>query len=373
MSSNLIAITMPKWGLSMKEGSILKWIKSNGDNISKGDMILEIETEKVVNEMESPEDGKILKICANEGDTVPVGSLIAVCGKKDASDDEIDSFIEEFNSNFKADINLEESEEDRNEKIKVSDLEINFIKNINSNKENILFIHGFGGDLNNWMFNQNDLSERFNTYAIDLPGHGMSEKKIHNSTLDELANLISSFCIANDVKSVNLVGHSFGAGISIKTASLYPDLINTLTLISPIGLGKEIDSAYIENFINAESRRDLKKEIEKLYYNSDIITRDMLNEVLKFLRIDNVQTTLSKIQNEIIINGEQKNNLIDEINSIKVPICVVWGKEDQIIPSNHHQVLNDKIKIIIEKDCGHMAHIEKPSLVNDAINSIILS
>ena len=372
MSTNLVAITMPKWGLSMKEGSILKWIKSNGDNISKGDMILEIETEKVVNEMESPEDGKILKICANEGDTVPVGSIIAVCGKQDASNEEVDAFIEEFNSNFKADINLEEDEEDLNEKIKVSDLEINFIKNINSNNENILFIHGFGGDLNNWMFNQNELSEKFNTYAIDLPGHGMSEKNIHSSTLDDLANLISSFCIANDINSVNLVGHSFGAGISIKTASLYPDLINSLTLISPIGLGKEIDSAYLENFINAESRRDLKKEIEKLYFNSDIITRDMLNEVLKSLRIDNVQSTLSKIQNEIIINGEQKNNLIDEINSTKVPVCVVWGKEDQIIPSNHHQVLNDRIKIIIEKDCGHMAHIEKPSVVNDAINSTIV-
>ena len=91
MSTNLIAITMPKWGLSMKEGSILKWIKSNGDNISKGDMILEIETEKVVNEMESPEDGKIIKICANEGDTVPVGSIIAVCGKQDASNEENES------------------------------------------------------------------------------------------------------------------------------------------------------------------------------------------------------------------------------------------------------------------------------------------
>ena len=65
-------------------------------------------------------------------------------------------------------------------------------------------------------------------------------------------------------------------------------------------------------------------------------------------------------------------NLIDEINSTKVPVCVVWGKEDQIIPSNHHQVLNDRIKIIIEKDCGHMAHIEKPSVVNDAINSTIV-
>ena len=362
---------MPKWGLSMKEGSILRWIKSNGDTVSKGDMILEIETEKVVNEMESPEDGKILKICASEGDTVPVGSIIAVCAKKDASNEEVDSFIEEFNSNFKAEVNTNENEEDKNEKIKISDLEINFMKNINSKKENILFIHGFGGDLNNWMFNQNELSENFNTYAIDLPGHGISEKNIHTATLDELANLISSFCNKNNIESVNLVGHSFGAGISIKTASLNPNLINSLTLISPIGLGKEIDTNYLDNFINAESRRDLKKEISKLYFNSEIITRDMLNEVLKFLRIDNVQKTLSKIQNEIIINGEQKNNLIDEINSMKIPVCVIWGKEDQIIPSNHHQVLNDKIKIIIENDCGHMAHIEKPSVVNNAINSII--
>jgi len=362
---------MPKWGLSMKEGSILKWIKFHGENISKGEKILEIETEKVVNEMESPEDGKILKICANEGDIVPVGSLIAVCGKEDTSDKEVEEFINEFNSNFKSEINLEESEEDRNEKIKVSNLEINFIKYVNSNEQNILFIHGFGGDLNNWMFNQNELSNKFNTYAIDLPGHGKSEKTIHNTTLDGFASLTSSFCKENDLNSVNLAGHSLGAGIAIKTASLNPNLISSLTLISPIGLGKEIDTTYLDNFINAESRRDLKKEIEKLYFNSDIITRDMLNEVLKFLRIDNVKDTLTKIKNEIIINNDQKNNLIEDINSINIPVSVVWGEEDQIIPFNHHQVLNDKINIVLEKECGHMAHIEKASLVNEVISSTI--
>ena len=43
MTENLKPITMPKWGLSMKEGSITKWIKSNGESISKGEMLLEID------------------------------------------------------------------------------------------------------------------------------------------------------------------------------------------------------------------------------------------------------------------------------------------------------------------------------------------
>ena len=46
MTAAIQKLTLPKWGLSMKEGSILKWIKSNGDDISKGDMILEIELKK---------------------------------------------------------------------------------------------------------------------------------------------------------------------------------------------------------------------------------------------------------------------------------------------------------------------------------------
>ena len=53
MSRNLHPITMPKWGLAMKEGSIIKWFKEIGDEIKKGENLVEIETEKVVNEMES--------------------------------------------------------------------------------------------------------------------------------------------------------------------------------------------------------------------------------------------------------------------------------------------------------------------------------
>ena len=66
MSRNLHPITMPKWGLAMKEGSIIKWFKEIGDEIKKGENLVEIETEKVVNEMESPESGTLLKKCIEE-------------------------------------------------------------------------------------------------------------------------------------------------------------------------------------------------------------------------------------------------------------------------------------------------------------------
>ena len=48
----------------------------------------------------------------------------------------------------------------------------------------IVFIHGFGGDLNNWQFNQEALAERHATYAIDLPGHGGSSKDLGSGRVD---------------------------------------------------------------------------------------------------------------------------------------------------------------------------------------------
>ena len=65
MSESLIAITMPKWGLAMKEGAILQWLKNEGDEVKKGEILVEIETDKVVNEMESPEDGRLKEMCRN--------------------------------------------------------------------------------------------------------------------------------------------------------------------------------------------------------------------------------------------------------------------------------------------------------------------
>lgn len=74
-------IKMPKLGLSMQKGTIVKWLFKEGERVRKGDPIAEIETEKIVNEIESPIDGVLLKIYVQEGETVPILTPLGVIGK----------------------------------------------------------------------------------------------------------------------------------------------------------------------------------------------------------------------------------------------------------------------------------------------------
>jgi pyruvate dehydrogenase E2 component (dihydrolipoamide acetyltransferase) len=68
---------MPKMGDAMEEGTLLKWLKSEGDDVSEGDPIAEIETDKVTMELEAEDEGTLAQLIADEGQEVPVGEAIA--------------------------------------------------------------------------------------------------------------------------------------------------------------------------------------------------------------------------------------------------------------------------------------------------------
>lgn len=74
-------LRMPKLGLSMQKGSVVKWLYNEGEQVEKDEPIVEIETEKIVNEVESPISGILLKIYVKEGDTVPILTPLGVIGK----------------------------------------------------------------------------------------------------------------------------------------------------------------------------------------------------------------------------------------------------------------------------------------------------
>ena len=73
-----VELVMPKLGLTMEEGSVVRWLKNEGDRVEKGEVILVVETEKVEYELESPASGMLKKIIGQVEQVYPVGEVMAV-------------------------------------------------------------------------------------------------------------------------------------------------------------------------------------------------------------------------------------------------------------------------------------------------------
>jgi pyruvate dehydrogenase E2 component (dihydrolipoamide acetyltransferase) len=96
MSVRIVAVVVPKWGLEMTEGTVSSWLKQPGDAVTRGEPLIEIESEKIVNSLDAPADGVLRRILLDAGNVAAVGSLIGVIADASASDDDIDRFIRDF-------------------------------------------------------------------------------------------------------------------------------------------------------------------------------------------------------------------------------------------------------------------------------------
>ena len=74
-------VVLPKFGWTTTEGTVLKWLKQEGDSINEGEVICEVETEKATVELEAPGSGVLRKIIAKEGTKLQVGELVALIGE----------------------------------------------------------------------------------------------------------------------------------------------------------------------------------------------------------------------------------------------------------------------------------------------------
>jgi pyruvate dehydrogenase E2 component (dihydrolipoamide acetyltransferase) len=114
-------ISMPKLGFDMAEGTLIRWVKNEGENVNKGDVLAEIETDKATVEVESSASGVVRKLLVEEGSVVPVGDPIAVVGSADEKIDETPTKVAEPKAEKKTDEQAgperkTESEEERGKK-----------------------------------------------------------------------------------------------------------------------------------------------------------------------------------------------------------------------------------------------------------------
>jgi pyruvate dehydrogenase E2 component (dihydrolipoamide acetyltransferase) len=146
-----------------------------------------------------------------------------------------------------------------------------------------------------------------------------------------------------------------------------PDRAASLILIASTGLGLEIDEDYLTGFIQAERRKDLQAVVSRLFANPALITRDLVENLLKFKRLDGVTAALTAIKNVTAANGRQLVSLFPRLRAIQIPTQIIWGGADRIIPVTHARALSQTFTTHVFEDGGHMVHLERARDVNAII------
>jgi pyruvate dehydrogenase E2 component (dihydrolipoamide acetyltransferase) len=367
---DIIPITLPKFGLSMTEGKVVSWAKPEGSEISVGDEIADIETTKITNAYESPVNGVLRRHVAAEQVELPVGALIAVVADTSVPEGEIDDFIAVFQAEF-ASGHAREQADATPEPVSI-DVDGRTIRYLETGRERegrpIVLIHGFGGDLNNWMFTQPTLAETHRVIALDLPGHGGSSKDVGPGDLTSLSASVVGLLAALDIPEAHLVGHSLGGAVALRTTLDRPAHVASLSLISPVGFGEEIEGGFITDFIAAGRRKQLQPVLEKLFKDKSLVSRDMAEDLLKYKRLDGVGAALNTIAAANFADGRQKEVLRGRVAELgNIPVQVIWGSEDEIIPVRHAEGLPAGVRTHVLPDAGHMPQMEKAAEVNRLI------
>lgn len=343
-------VTMPKWGLSMKTGKIVEWFVAEGDTIAKGDDVVDIETDKIAGTLESPVEGLLRRIVAEPGADLPVGAVLAVVAPAEVPDAEIETVVEEAKAAVESGA-LETEDEAAPELVEVGGRTLSYLVLGEAEGPPVVLVHGYGGDKGSWLFVQQPLAESHTVYALDLPGHGASDKDVGEGSLRFLADALVGFLDAVGIERAHLVGHSLGGAVVAAVARSAPERVASLTLLAPAGYSGDADAQYLRGFAAAGSRRELKPLLGRLFADESLVTRQLVEDLLRYKRLDGVDKALAAVLGTLLTDDDRQ--AIDTpalLDGVDVPVTVVWGESDRILPAP--EGVGERVA------AGHMLHME---------------
>ena len=370
MSGAIHAFTMPKWGLTMERGTLVAWHKQVGDAIAEGDEVCDVETEKIASGVESPVSGILRRQVVGVGVELPIGALLGVIADEGASEQDIDAAVEAALS-----MQQQAQEEAAPAAVVPELLQVagRRVRHLHQDGQGVpvVLVHGFGGNLENWLLNQGELVAAGRPVAaLDLPGHGQSRKDVGDGSLKELADAVQAYMDQIGAEAVHLIGHSLGAAVSAAVCRQAPDRVRSLVLLAPAGAGSPVNRAYIDGFVAASGPRDLKPVLRQLFANDGLVTRQLVDDTVKFKRLEGVKEALTSIAASALATSDALPGLADLAGTL--PILVVWGAEDKVIAVPKSADLAG-IEHHVLAGAGHMVQVEAASEVNRLIAAFLES
>jgi pimeloyl-ACP methyl ester carboxylesterase len=252
----------------------------------------------------------------------------------------------------------------------------------------LLLIHGLGCDSSTWLPVMSRLARRYTVIAPDLLGHGRSDKPRADYTLGGYANAMRDLLTLLGIDRATVVGHSFGGGVAMQFAYQFPERTERMLMIAPGGLGREVTPLlrmltlpFAETAMAAATlpplRPLIRGSLNALARTGLPRTRD-LGEVAKVYSLmcdTGGREAVRRVTSTVIDWRGQIVRMTDRAYlTALLPVCVIWGREDHVVPVSHAAVVEAHApgaQVRVFEGCGHFPHRERPDQFIRALNRFV--
>lgn len=237
-------------------------------------------------------------------------------------------------------------------------------KTLGGEGQDIVLIHGFGSDRLSWLANAPALLPLGRVHSLDLPGHGDSVAYVGDGTPLTLATRVIESLKSSGVNKVHLIGHSLGGAVALLLATHAPELVKSLALIAPLGLGMGVDRNFVEAFPALASPEDAAKLMQTLVVRPQLIGKQVAQRVIEQLNRDGARDALRGIASHLHTDIEM--NI-----ATHVPRLVIWGANDVTNPVSREKLAAFGGQFEFIEATAHLPHIENPRAVNTHLTAFL--
>jgi len=263
--------------------------------------------------------------------------------------------------------------------------------------EPALYVHGLGGSSTNWTDIAGLLSDRLDAEAMDLPGFGHSDPAPRGGyTLPALSRRVGKVIERRESGPVHLVGNSLGGAVALHLAGTRPELVRTLTLISPAvpdlrprrgsdallpllalpGIGTVAE----RRFARLTPRQRAQSVIDVCFADPSVVPEHRLDEAAAEVErrrelawaMDAFVRTLRGLIGSHLAPGSR--SLWRTATAVRAPTLIVWGRQDRLVDVSLAAklvgVVSDSRLLVLDR-VGHTAQLEAPETVARAVLSLL--
>lgn len=227
----------------------------------------------------------------------------------------------------------------------------------------LILLHGLFGALSNWHEVLRFFSSR---YKVVIPLMPIYEMPLKNTSVGGLTDYLHDFIQFKAYQNVTLLGNSLGGHVGLTYTLEHSDKVNAMVLTGSSGL---YENSMGGSFPQRNNYEYIRSKVEYTFYNPNTATKELVDEVYETVNNRNKGMRIVAMAKSSI-----RHNLRTEMQEINIPVCLIWGANDNITPAYvaeefHKLIPNSELHFIDE--CGHAPMMEKPATFNKVLQPFL--